>query len=63
MEVPFASPGDSGSLVYAIEDGTHIPLGIHVGSSEPHSYFISIETYCLVAESEGWDLRFAEFQD
>jgi hypothetical protein len=27
MGVPFAVPGDSGSLVFAMEDGIHIPLG------------------------------------
>ena len=59
----FAGPGDSGSLVFAREGGITIPLGIHVGSptSMPnHSLFISIETYCYEAESEGWTLVFTE---
>jgi len=30
--IPFTAPGDSGSLVFARQDGIHIPLGIHVGS-------------------------------
>lgn len=59
--IPFSSPGDSGSLVFAMVDGIHIPLGIHVGSPEhgEHSYFISIETFCFTAEAEGWEVRFA----
>lgn len=58
--LPFSSPGDSGSLVFAIEDGIHIPLEIHVGAHENQkcSYFISIETFCYVAEAEGWEVRF-----
>jgi hypothetical protein len=56
MGIPFSSPGDSGSLVFAREDGIHIPLGIHVGSpaSMPNtSMFISLDTFCLEAEAEG----------
>jgi hypothetical protein len=34
MDVPFADSGDSGSLVFAREDGIVIPLGIHVGSQQ-----------------------------
>jgi hypothetical protein len=54
--VPFAAPGDSGSFVFAREDGIHIPLGIHVGSPEsmPNTgVFISLDTFCLEAEEEG----------
>lgn len=60
---PFADPGDSGSLVFAREDGIMIPLGIHIGSpsSMPFcSLFISIDTFCLEAEKEGWTLVFTE---
>ena len=56
MDVPFANSGDSGSLVFAREDGILIPLGIHVGSpaSMPNtSVFVSLETFCLGAEAEG----------
>jgi hypothetical protein len=61
--VPFSAPGDSGSLVFALEGGITIPLGIHVGApgSKPqHSAFISIETFCYEAEKEGWSLQFTE---
>jgi hypothetical protein len=61
MDVPFANSGDSGSLVFAREDGIHIPLGIHVGSpgSMPRtSIFISLETFCLEAEAEGLEPHF-----
>lgn len=48
MDVPFTTSGDSGSLVFARQDGIHIPLGIHVGSpGNTHtSIFISLETFC-----------------
>jgi hypothetical protein len=62
-DVPFSAPGDSGSLVFAIEEGVTIPLGIHVGaptSIPQHSVFISIETFCYEAENEGWELHFTE---
>jgi hypothetical protein len=60
MDVPFSAPGDSGSLVFARQDGIHIPLGIHVGSPENTntSIFISLETFCFEAESEGLELHF-----
>ena len=34
MDVPFAASGDSGSLVFARQDGIHIPLGIYIGFRE-----------------------------
>ncbi|KAL2838487.1 hypothetical protein BJX68DRAFT_212071 [Aspergillus pseudodeflectus] len=42
----FSAPGDSGSLVFALEDGITIPLGIHVGAKAEKScsFFISLET-------------------
>lgn len=61
MDVPFSAGGDSGSLVFAREDGIIIPLGIHVGSPEsmPNtSIFISLETFCFEAEAEGLELKF-----
>jgi hypothetical protein len=61
MDVPFAAPGDSGSLVFAREEGIIIPLGIHVGSptSMPNtSIFISLETFCFEAEAEGLEPHF-----
>lgn len=61
MDVPFTAGGDSGSLVFAREDGIVIPLGIHVGSpaSMPNtSIFISLETFCLEAEAEGLEPQF-----
>ena len=61
MDEPFATHGDSGSLVFAREDGIHIPLGIHVGSlanMANRSIFISLETFCLAAEEEGLEPHF-----
>jgi len=60
MDAPFAAGGDSGSLVFAREDGIHILLEIHVGSSKrtQTSIFVSLETFCFEAESEGLELRF-----
>jgi len=42
MDPLFSASGDSGSLVFAREDGIHIPLGIHVGSpdSEQSSFHV-----------------------
>lgn len=56
-------PDDFGSLVYSKEGNITISLGIHVGAplSYPgHSVFISLETFCIEAEDEGWELRFTE---
>lgn len=54
--VPFAAPGDSGSMVFAVESGVRVPLGIHVGSPESmpdHSVFICLEAFCLEGEKQG----------
>ena len=51
----FAAPGDSGSLVFALEDNTIIPLGIHIGSSNNKSYFVNLETCCYGGGSMGFD--------
>lgn len=63
-ENPFSAPGDSGALVYAQENGTVIPLGIHLGSPSLwpfHSSCLSIETFCADGKKAGYDrLRFAE---
>ena len=55
-ETPFSAPGDSGSLVFEMESGLIVPLGIHVGAPESimrHSVFISLDTFCYKAEEEG----------
>jgi len=60
-DIPFSAPGDSGSLVFALESGVTVPLGIHVGSPEyypGHSLFIGLEAFCYEAEREGWELNF-----
>lgn len=54
--IPFTAGGDSGSLVYAVENGVVLPLGIHIGvptGRHEQSCFICLETFCLEAESEG----------
>jgi hypothetical protein len=60
-DIPFSAPGDSGSLVFALESGVTVPLGIHVGSPgcyPGHSLFIGLEAFCYEAEREGWELNF-----
>ena len=60
-DTPFSAPGDSGSLVFALESGVTVPLGIHVGAPESipnHSVFVCLETFCYEAEKEGWELKF-----
>lgn len=63
-ETPFSAPGDSGALVYALEKGTVIPLGVHLGSPSSwpsHSSCLSIETFCADGKKAGYErLRFAE---
>jgi hypothetical protein len=61
MDVPFAASGDSGSLVFAREEGIVIPLGIHVGSPESMpktSMFVSLETLYFGAEADGLEPHF-----
>jgi hypothetical protein len=60
MDVPFSTSGDSGSLVFARENGIYIPLGIHLGAQEAtqQSYFLSLETFCYEAENKGLQLHF-----
>jgi hypothetical protein len=61
IDIPFSTHGDSGSLVFAREDGIHIPLGILVGApaSMPNtSVFISLDTFCLEAEAGGLEPHF-----
>lgn len=57
----FAAGGDSGSLVFATEGNTLIPIGIHVGRPRSgFSIFISLETYCHKAELHGHTLEFSK---
>lgn len=43
---PFAVAGDSGSLVWAKDGETIIPLGMHYGSEEMTSYSLSLQSFC-----------------
>lgn len=57
----FGAPGDSGSLVYAIESGIYVPLGIYLGTPEAWrpqscSCFVSLETFAYGGLQE--DLEF-----
>ena len=64
----FGAPGDSGSLVYAIESGVYVPLGIYLGTPEAWraqdaqqtscSCFISLETFAYGGLQEGLELVF-----
>lgn len=55
----FTGPGDSGALVYAIEDSCVVPLGIHICIEDGDSIFLSIETFMLEGILYGLDLQFA----
>ena len=60
-DIPFSTSGDLGSLVFALESGVTVPLGIHVGSPDSipnHSVFICLEAFCYEAEQEGLELNF-----
>jgi len=35
--MPFGVAGDSGALVYAMENSVKIPLGLHIGSPQRHA--------------------------
>ena len=64
----FGAPGDSGSLVYAIESGVYVPLRIYLGTPEAWraqdaqqascSCFISLETFAYGGLQEGLELVF-----
>jgi hypothetical protein len=59
---PFATHGDSGSLIYAVEDSQTIPLGIHMGRSQasikPTSVFLGLEAFWTEGRYHGLELRF-----
>lgn len=60
-ETLFVASGDSGALVYAVENGINVPLGIHIRwfESEPgHSFFLSLETFIHEARANGYNLSF-----
>lgn len=63
-ENPFSAPGDSGALVYALEKGVVIPLGVHLGSPSSWPFYsvcLSIESFSADGEKAGYGrLRFAE---
>jgi len=59
----FTLPGDSGALVFAIQQTQVIPLGIHLGiaSEYPgHSLFMGLESFVIEGKGLGLDLRFSE---
>ena len=43
-EEPFAVDGDSGSLIWAMNGETVIPLGLHCGSQGTRSYSLSLQS-------------------
>jgi hypothetical protein len=43
---PFATGGDSGSLVWAKDGEVIVPLGIHCGSEGTISYSLSLWSFC-----------------
>jgi len=66
--MPFGVAGDSGALVYAMENSVKIPLGLHIGS--PHesilentSMFLCLDAYFLEARLLGLRLEFASEKD
>lgn len=64
-EEAFSAGGDSGSMVYAMDKQTMIPLGVHLGTPWPkkRSIFICLEAYCLEAKKEGWRLKFLKAEE
>jgi hypothetical protein len=54
MDAPFSAPGDSGSLVFALEDGVTVPLGIHVGAPEaiPDIAFLLVLTRIVMKRTK-----------
>jgi hypothetical protein len=62
---PFATGGDSGSLVWA-KDGEEVivPLGIHIGSEGTISYSLSLWSFCEeISTSLDADLFFCDLND
>lgn len=45
-DMPFAVDGDSGSLVWAMDGTTLVPLGLHCGSNDTTSYALSLKSIC-----------------
>jgi hypothetical protein len=61
IEVDFAGPGDSGALVFAVENTETVPLGILLGSPfAGHCLFLSLETYVIEGRLNGLPLEFSE---
>jgi hypothetical protein len=58
----FNNLGDSGSLVYAINNVVKVPLGLHIG--KPATYtggyatFVSFESFLIKARQQGIELQF-----
>jgi hypothetical protein len=53
--------GDSGTLVYAMEESTIVPLGIHIGYSSNYpncSFFLALESFIIEGRLHGLDLHF-----
>ena len=46
-DLPFALPGDSGSLIFTIVNGKTVPLGIHIGSDGTLSLSYSLWSWAL----------------
>lgn len=65
--IPFALPGDSGSLVYAMNNSAIVPLGLHIGrtngynrpkSTNGYRLFLALECFLFEGEvssgMQGW---------
>ena len=58
---PFAAPGDSGALVYAVKESQTVPLGIHLGRltfRENRSMFSGLEAWFVEGECHQLKLHF-----
>lgn len=59
--IPFTAPGDSGSLMFALESGVTVPLGIHYGDPESipnHSIFFLHHSRPFVMKGRNKDGNF-----
>jgi hypothetical protein len=58
-ELEFSDHGDSGALVYAMDDNCMIPLGLHLGrakSLKDQSIFLCLDAFAIAAQKAGLGL-------
>lgn len=59
LDNPFATSGDSGSLVSATKEGKIMPIGLHIGSREERSFGVPLYSVATdISENLDADLLF-----